>query len=265
MRYIGTSDCIHMFVAVVICVMCAVGSMDIKEGVSAANEKRISNIKDWRGKFSYYFNSMDAKISETFEKSSLCSTRNNNIKLLPDYSVEVPTQSNVVNIAPFPPDPAIFRWWQEMAKPQQMRQEPLLCLEPYTKRKPIFEANGCQLPTYMHPSAPRCQSRILEEICVRSKMEKNNTSSNGFVLPEAHHVEMGFMPPTPFLITARNTFVTMCGQLIHRHCGLIHLSTSCLAQYQREQVMTAAIGWLYKVLMNHSNYGPMGTITGKID
>ena len=234
-------DSARNLVAIVGYVLCAVFIRATSAGIKAVgiDEKhgRLSNIKDWKGKFLYYFDSIDTKLLETLDKSSSCSIRSGNIKLLPDYSVEVPTQPNVINIASYPPDPTMLRWWQEINKPQQMRQEPLLCLEPYTKRKPLFEANGCQLPTYMHPSAPRCQSKILKEICFRSKIEKNQSTVNGFVLPEADHMEMGFVPPPPFLITARNALVTMCGQIIHRQCGLIHLSASCLAQYQRDQVM----------------------------
>ena len=223
-----------LFVVVILCVLDkgirakTPDKDDVREG--------ISNIKDWKGKSSYYFDSIRSKIQETFDISSSCS-RSGNIKLQPDYSMETSTDPNVINIASFPPDAEMYHWWKNISRPQQMRQEPLLCEEPYTKRKPLFEANGCQLPTYMHPSAPRCQSKILKEICSRSKMEKNQSSVNGFVLPEADHAEMDFNPPSPFIITARRVLVTMCGQIIHPNCGLVHLSTSCQAPFQYEQVM----------------------------
>ncbi len=198
-------------------------------------------IHEWKGKSLYYFNSMETKIAETFEKSSICTTapgRDGKVRIRIQSSpsaVALPTQMDEVNVAAFPPDQSIVKWWKSIQKPVQMRQEPLLCDEPYTKKRPLFDANGCQLPTYMHPSAPRCQSSILKEICRRSKIDKNSSIVNGFVLPEANHAHLSFIPPTPFVITARNAFVTMCGQILHATCGLIHLTTSCLAQFQREQ------------------------------
>ena len=125
-------------------------------------------------------------------------------------------------------------WWRDIPSPIQMRQEPMLCESPYKHLRPIFEADGCQLPQYMHKEAPRCQSRYLQWICAQSRIEKNDSSSNGFFLREAHHAILHPHPPTPFLITAKKSFITMCGQILHP-CGLVHLANSCLAQYQRDQ------------------------------
>jgi len=86
---------------------------------------------------------------------------------------------------------------------------------------------------YMSPSAPRCQTTYLKWICDHSRISMNDSRSNGFVIPEADH-RKSFLPPDPFLISARSALVSMCGQILAT-CGIVHLSTSCQAQVQLTQ------------------------------
>ena len=85
----------------------------------------------------------------------------------------------------------------------------------------------------MHVGAPRCQPKYLKWLCDHSRIDSSDSSSNGFVLPESDHKNT-FLPPTPFLIVAKESLVTMCGQILHK-CGLIHLGASCLAAFQFTQ------------------------------
>jgi hypothetical protein len=85
----------------------------------------------------------------------------------------------------------------------------------------------------MLPSAPRCQTSYLKWICDNSKLAMNDTKRNSFVIPEADHSK-SLLPPDPFLIVARFNLVSMCGQILAK-CGIVHLSTSCQAQFQITQ------------------------------
>ena len=184
----------------------------------------------WKAKDSYYYPSIDAKLKDMLEDTS-CS---NNMEIVRNSSIVLPSSKSKVTVSEFPPSERVIEFWQrKIKKPSQMRLEPELCLKPWQKSKPIFRNPGCQLPKYMHPSAPRCQTSYLHWACVQGSIEKNDSSLNYFSLPEADHSRSSnFFPPMPFLIVARSSFVTMCGQIVHR-CGLIHPTASCQAQNER--------------------------------
>ena len=100
---------------------------EAEAGVSEQQESsKVTNIKHWKGKFSYYFDSLPTKLLETLDGTSGCSIRNGNIKVKSDLSTAVPTNPHHINIASFPPDPDMLRWWRGIDRPKQMRQEPLL-------------------------------------------------------------------------------------------------------------------------------------------
>ena len=102
------------------------------------------------------------------------------------------------------------KWWLRISPPKQMRTDPWLCEEPYRKsRQPIFNNSRCVSPhLYMLQSAPRCQIEYLKWSCERSKIDINVSIANGFVLPESRHLST-IPPPTPFLIVAHDSFITM--------------------------------------------------------
>lgn len=79
----------------------------------------------------------------------------------------------------------------------------------------------------MHPSAPRCQTQYLKSICQQASLLIDNHQPNGFILPESNHATT-YLPPQPWLVTTKDTFVSMCGQ-ISLSCGMIHTNTNCRA------------------------------------
>jgi len=58
-------------------------------------------------------------------------------------------------------------------------------------------------------------------------MDVEDPKSNLFVLPESDHAKTD-LPPTPWIVMAKNAFVSMCGQ-IYAKCGLVHTNANCMA------------------------------------
>jgi hypothetical protein len=118
-----------------------------------------------------------------------------------------------------------------LSRPQQMRVEPYLCDAVYEKRRPIFFNKGCQLPHYMNPSAPRCQTKYLKWICEQAQRNITDssisTTGSAFVLPESDH-QTSFIPPIPWLLSARNALVSKCGTIVTA-CGYVHTTANCMA------------------------------------
>ncbi len=151
---------------------------------------------------------------------------------LPNYSASGKLK-NFLSISTFPPNQQLAEWWLSIPKPRQMRVEPLLCDHPYTRKRPIFNSSGCQLPGYMHPAAPRCQVKYLKWICDRARMPIDSTRGNGFVIPESHHAK-ALIPPQPWLITINNALVSMCGDIVST-CGIIHTKSNCMGMRQQQE------------------------------
>jgi hypothetical protein len=116
-----------------------------------------------------------------------------------------------------------------------MRVEPALCDAAKTHKNPIFNKTTCQLTYIMNPSSPRCQIGYLKWICDHSRMDITRTESNGFALPESDH-SSAESPPVPFLVTARDSFVSMCGQ-IATPCGLVHTTANCQSPGYRDHAL----------------------------
>jgi hypothetical protein len=168
----------------------------------------------WIKPESYYFRHIDDKINATISQN--CSKVYTVIEN--SNELELPTGLNSsLNIIVSPIRKELYTWWKSIPKPQQMRVDPNLCDVVKTKKRPIFENKGCQLPHYMALSAPRCQTSYLKWICDESRMPINETKPNHFVLPESNHQEWQD-PPAPYIITVRDAFSTMCGQL-KTSCG----------------------------------------------
>ena len=79
----------------------------------------------------------------------------------------------------------------------------------------------------MYSSAPRCQTQYLKSICQQASLSIDNHQPNGFILPESNHATT-FLPPQPWLVTTKDTFVSMCGQ-ISLACGMLQTNTNCRA------------------------------------
>lgn len=109
-----------------------------------------------------------------------------------------------------------------------MRVEPYLCQEVYEKRRPIFFNKGCQLPHYMNPFAPRCQTKYLRWICEDAQRNISDTRTQpSFILPESDH-RTAVTPPTPWILTVQNALVSLCGTILTK-CGFIHSTANCMA------------------------------------
>jgi hypothetical protein len=133
----------------------------------------------------------------------------------------------------FPIDNELLTLWQSMQSPVQMRIDPLLCDIVYTKKNPIFNNTGCQLPDYMSGSAPRCQTSYLKWICQQSKLDIHSQLGNNFALPESAHSSTE-IPPTPYLVVANDSYVTLCGQIVSR-CGMVHTTANCKSKGYKSQ------------------------------
>jgi hypothetical protein len=161
---------------------------------------RLLSIKDnsllypWKNKNSYYFPTIESKLNEILHGNCI-----NSYKIIPNGVIESPNDNSYLNIANFPVPKSIFEWWLKIPKPTQMRNEPFLCDVVYTKKKPIFNNSGCQLPHYMNPSAPRCQTKYLKWICDNARLEVDVDKPNYFILPESNH-KTSFIPPQPWLL-----------------------------------------------------------------
>lgn len=79
----------------------------------------------------------------------------------------------------------------------------------------------------MNPSAPRCQTKYLKWLCENSEIAFNDSTANNFVMPESEHATTP-LPPQPFMVIAKDSYVSMCGQIVG-HCGLVHTTANCMA------------------------------------
>lgn len=175
----------------------------------------------WLRQEDYYFKKLDAKF-RLMDIEGSCSNALSIRKKL-----EVPPKGEVY-MSSIQVNDSLVQWWHSIPPPKQHRVDPLLCEAPYQRKKPIFDNDGCFMRLYMSKSAPRCQSKYLKYICDKSQMNIEDSTPNGFFIPEANHKNT-FMPPTPWILTVRDSFVTACGQ-ISSQCGPIHTTTNCMAQ-----------------------------------
>jgi hypothetical protein len=169
----------------------------------------------WKDILQYYYPTLEHKLD-----AILYHDCKKSYQILPeDNAIIVPLDRGIVNVIPFPVSRHVEQFWLNIPKPKQMRVDPFLCEAVYVKKRPIFNNTGCQLPHYMNSGAPRCQTSILKWICEHASIAIDNPSSNGFVLPESDH-STWIKPPLPWLLTIRDSFVTMCGQIASK-CGRI--------------------------------------------
>eukprot|EP01041_Mallomonas_annulata_P011558 gene11558-24171_t len=185
---------------------------------------------EWHEKFKYYFPSLEIKMREMLHGRCI-----NTYQQLQDGVIRLPESPKNVTVTSFPISEKISDWWKNIDSPRQMRVEPLLCDTPYSKLRPIFNNTGCVTPVgYMIQSGPRCQTDYLKWICKNARIPSNVAISNGFILPESNHKSTDF-PPAPYLLTVRESFVSMCGQISNR-CGLIATTTNCMATLQTKRM-----------------------------
>ena len=189
----------------------------------------------WPSLPDYYFSSVRLKLVEMTSLSkgdNKCfgATKFLMENTLPDY-ITTRTSPDFVSISTFPPSPELVSWWYSIPRPRQMRVDPLLCDHPFTRKRPIFNNSGCQLPGYMHPAAPRCQTQYLKWICDHARLPMQARRGNGFVLPESDHGSAR-VPPYPWLMTVNQAFVSMCGDIVSS-CGIIHTKSNCMGMRQQ--------------------------------
>lgn len=174
----------------------------------------------WISRKNYYYQSLKIKTEGILDNN--CRTV---LNTLHDGMIELPASDNVLNIASMPVKQELINWWKSIPKPKQMRVDPNLCDAVYAGRYPIFNSTGCQLKGMMHPGAPRCQNEYLKHICDKSRINIDDPRRNAFVLPESDH-KKSELPPQPFLLTARNSFISMCGH-ISSQCGILRTQSNC--------------------------------------
>jgi hypothetical protein len=175
----------------------------------------------WNERHRYYFSSLVTKMTDTLSEGC-----RRTLNVLNDGVILLPSSSTILNVASMPPHIEIVNWWRALQKPQQMRVDPNLCDAVLTKKLPIFNNTGCQLRGYMNPSAPRCQNKYLKYVCDQSRIPIDDSRRNSFVLPESDH-STAELPPQPYLLTAKDSFVSMCGH-ISSYCGLVHTTSNCM-------------------------------------
>lgn len=176
----------------------------------------------WKSRERYYYPTVDKKMEEILDSSCLKTVHRslNGIITMPESTL-------IMKVTSLPVDKDIISWWRRFPKPKQMRVDPFLCDAVYSKRMPIFNNTGCQLPGYMNPSSPRCQTKYLKWACDNARIPMNSSYSNSFVLPESDHSTID-LPPQPWILTVRHSFVSMCGH-ISSACGLVHTTANCQA------------------------------------
>ena len=182
----------------------------------------------WNKREAYYFESLQGKMKDTL--SSGCISK---VTFLGDGSIVIPSTSTTLNAASMPVKANIMKWWKNIPKPSQMRVDPHLCDAVAAKRLSIFNQTGCQLPGYMSPSAPRCQNKYMKYICDQSRTAIDDQKGKSFVILESDHNNTE-LPPQPWLLTARNSFVSMCGD-ISTDCGVVHTTSNCLGTRFKSQ------------------------------
>lgn len=190
-------------------------------------------LNTWLERERYYYRGVREKLLELLEASNEC------IRLArvgAESDTSIIASGSAVEISSFPiekRDGDLYSWWRQLRPPKQIRVDPYLCDEVNTKRVPIWKNSGCQLKHYMHPSAPRCQTRYLKWICDNSRTEITVTQGNGFILPESDHSGTE-NPPQPYLVKVRDALVSMCGD-ISMACGYLHTTANCMATGHRWQ------------------------------
>jgi hypothetical protein len=180
----------------------------------------------WKDRWRYYFPSVETKMAEILSPGCYRKINRTN-----NWMIEIPNDDDVLNIASTPIKKDVVAWWRDISRPNQMRVDPNLCDLVYTKSKPIFNGTGCQVPAIMNPFAPRCQTKYLKRICDSARKSIEDKVPNNFVLPESDHKTID-MPPQPWILTARNALVSMCGQISSK-CGLVHTTANCMATGQK--------------------------------
>jgi hypothetical protein len=184
----------------------------------------------WRDQDRYYFNHFKTKMADIMSPKCFESMTNTVKDKHDDISLldEVKTGSEIHGID-LEPESKFRQWWAKFKSPRQMRTDPLFCDRPAKLIRPIFAANGCQLPGNMHRAAPRCQPKYLKWACDKSRAEYNQTRTPGFVLPESNHLGSKSIPPRPYLVVAKKALVTSCGRIV-KECGLVAQDTGCASQ-----------------------------------
>ncbi len=209
-----------MSFAVVLWCTCLAFSLQFSIGFGAQALTQVDLRYTWNKRANYYFTNVTEKIKQISLLNSCISC----FKVQHHNTITVPATLSDVYIAEFPISKDIFDWWANIPKPRQMRVDPYICDVVYTKRLPIFNNTGCQLPGYMSPSAPRCQTKYLKWICEQARLPIEEVQPNHFSIPEAdHRNNMAAPPPQPWLVTARNAIVSLCGQ-VSLPCGNIYFT-----------------------------------------
>ena len=185
---------------------------------------------EWRDRYRYYTPSVETKMTEILQDG--CSSA---YKVMDEKSYSLPPTDDTVSVSVHPIDQVYLDYWGNFSRPSQMRVDPGLCKSVYTKKSPLFANPTCQLPGYMHQSAPRCQTSYLKWACEQASQEINDTIHRDFVLPDSDHAYvLRYMepPPQPWLLMARNSLVSRCGQ-ISTKCGLVHTNANCMSTSQK--------------------------------
>lgn len=198
--------CSFKFIIIIaICIVVSITSTN-------SNNNEVKNEPyPWKDKTKCYYQVLEKKLNYTL--SANCST---NLRIIKDSTIELPSRSDFINVASMPVENNLLKWWKKLKKPMQLRVDPALCTAAVNSRKKsIFNSTSCQLMGYMDESAPRCQTKYLQYICNNSQIPINSSRGNAFILPESDH-ENTFLPPQPFLLMARDSFVSMCGEIANR-------------------------------------------------
>ena len=183
-------------------------------------------LKSRRERDRYYYPSIDDKMKEMVNSTSTCIT-----KMLPNGQFKIPSTDNELFITPMPVNNRVYLWWKAMRKPKLMRVDPNLCDAIMFEKHPIFNKPGCT-HYHLHPGSPRCQNDYLKWACYNAaRAISDHVTTFFFVLPESDHLTTQ-LPPEPYIITARNAFVSMCGDISSK-CGLVRNTADCGAEQRK--------------------------------
>jgi hypothetical protein len=176
----------------------------------------------WQDKGNYFFDNLGTKVQQMIAPACIA-----HVVYKPDNSMGIPLSEYNIYIRSMPYSSELFAYWKNIPPPQQHRVEKLLCEAPMTRKRSIFQIKGCLLDTYMMPSAPRCQNSYLAHLCYSAVKDTTDMSASRFYTPEGDHSTTR-APPTPWLLTATNATVTLCGHVI-TPCGVIRTTANCMA------------------------------------
>jgi len=161
-----------------------------------------------------------------FNTTSTC-----RIKMLPSGQFEIPSTDSELFVTPMPVNNRILSWWKAIRRPKLMRVDPNLCDAIVFEKHPIFNKPGCT-HFHLHPGAPRCQNDYMKWACYNSaRAISDHVTTTFFVLPESDHLTTQ-LPPEPYIITARNAFISMCGEISSK-CGLVRNTADCGAEQRK--------------------------------